>query len=212
MTSPTPARFAPPSDQDVTRLVREYPFAWLVSTALGRFAATPLPLIPRVDAEDRIVELRGHFARSNPHVELLRETPRTLILFMGPHGYVSSSWLADRTRTPTWNYATAQYLVDIEFLAGPDETNALIHEQVDTMEAGRPNAWSVADMGDRYQRLVSGIIGFRAHIRERRVKFKLGQDERDSEYADIAAALASGNAGDGTLLEWMQRCNGGRPG
>jgi transcriptional regulator len=209
--SSSPTKFAPPSDQDVTRLVREYPFAWLVTMTPVDFAATPLPLIPRVDEQDSVIELRGHFARSNPHVQFLRATPRTLILFMGPHGYISSSWLGDRTRTPTWNYAMVQYLVDIEFMEGPDETNALISEQVDTMEMGRPNAWSVPEMGPRYERLVSGIVGFRAHIRERRVKFKLGQDERDAEYADITAALAAGTEGS-TLLQWMQRSNRGRAG
>ena len=206
------AKFAPPSDRDVTRLVREYPFAWLITMGPVDFAATPLPLIPRVDEQDSVIELRGHFARSNPHVQLLRAAPRTLILFMGPHGYISSSWLADRTRTPTWNYAMVQYLVDIEFMEGPDETNALISEQVETMELGRPDAWSVPEMGPRYERLVSGIVGFRAHIRERRVKYKLGQDERDPEYADITAALASGSTEDSTLLEWMQRSNRARPG
>ena len=177
MSSAT-TRFAPPSDQDVTRLVREYPFAWLVTMSPLDFAATP----------------------------------RTLILFMGPHGYISSSWLGDRTRTPTWNYAMVQYLVDIEFMESPDETNALIAEQVDTMELGRPNAWSVPEMGSRYERLVSGIVGFRAHIRERRVKFKLGQDERDAEYADITAALSAGGPEGSTLLEWMHRSNRNRAG
>ena len=66
-------------------------------------------------------------------------------------------------------------------------------------------------MGSRYDRLVSGIIAFRAHIRERRVKFKLGQDERDSEYADIMRALAA-SSGDRTLFEWMQRANPTRSG
>ena len=113
---------------------------------------------------------------------------------MGPHGYVSSSWLADRTRTPTWNYATVQYVVDIEFMDSPQETDALLQEQVATMEAGRPNAWQVPEMGARYGRIVGGIIGFHAHIRDRRPKFKLGQDERDAEYADIQAKLGSGNA------------------
>ena len=110
-------KFAPSSEAEVTRLVLEHPFAWLVTMASnGDFAATPLPLRPVIDQRGEVSALLGHFARSNPHVELLRRVPRTLILFMGPHGYISSSWLRDRTRTPTWNYASAQYLVDIEFI------------------------------------------------------------------------------------------------
>jgi len=207
MTSPASV-FAPPSERDVTRLVLEHPFAWVVTASDGDLSATPLPLRPVVDAEGRVAEVRGHFARSNPHVQHLRRTPRSLLLFMGPHGYISSSWLADRTRTPTWNYAMVQYLVDIELVEDAERTDALMRDLVEAMEAGRPRAWSPEEMGSRYRRLVSGVIGFHAHIVERRAKFKLGQDERDSEYTDIVAALTHG--GDATLLAWMQHANTAR--
>jgi len=208
MTS-TPSAFAPSSERDVTRLVLEHPFAWVVSAADGDFKATPLPIRPVVNVEGRVTELRGHFARNNPHVDLLRRAPRALLLFMGPHGYVSASWLRDRTRTPTWNYAMVQYLVDIDFVEDATRTDALMRDLVDAMEAGRQRAWNLEEMGPRYQRLVSGVVGFHALIRDRRVKFKLGQDERDSEFEDIVAALAGG---DSALLDWMQQANAGRRG
>jgi predicted FMN-binding regulatory protein PaiB len=206
--SVVPGKFSPPEEADVTRLVLEHPFAWLVTEQDGDFAATPLPLRPVLDEHGAITALLGHFARGNPHVELLRRVPRTLVLFMGPHGYISSSWFGDRTRTPTWNYATAQFVVDIEFIEDAAGTEAILRDLIGAMEQGRPGAWSLGDMGPRYQRLVSGIIAFRAHIRERRVKFKLGQDERDAEYGDIVRAL--GAAGECALLEWMQHYNPSR--
>lgn len=206
----TPGVFTPSSERDVTRLVLEHPFAWVVTAADGDIQATPLPIRPVVDAEGCVKELRGHFSRGNAHVELLRRVPRAMLLFMGPHGYISSSWLRDRTRTPTWNYAMVQYLVDIELVEDTDRTDALMRDLVDAMEAGRERAWSLEEMGPRYRRLVSGVIGFHAHIRERRVKFKLGQDERDSEYEDIVTAFAAG--GDASLLAWMQDANAGRRG
>lgn len=207
MESPS-MRFAPPSEHDVTRLVLEHPFAWVVSTAHNEFMATPLPVRPVIDADGHIVELRGHFARSNPHLEHLRHAPRALILFMGPHGYISSSWLADRTRTPTWNYAMAQYVADIELVEDPGQTDELMRDLVNAMEAGRPDAWSLDEMGDRYRQLVAGVVGFHARICLRRTKFKLGQDERDSEYRDIVAALL--RAGDHALLASMQSANASR--
>jgi len=209
MESPA-ARFAPPTEQDVTRLVLEHPFAWVVSMTDGELMATPLPVRPVLDAAGDIVELRGHFARANPHVEHLQRTPRALLLFMGPHGYISASWLADRTRTPTWNYAMAQFVVDIELVEDPGQTDALMRDLVEAMEAGRPHAWSMDEMGDRYRRLVAGVVGFHAHICERRTKFKLGQDERDSEYRDIVAALT--RSGDQELLAAMQGANTARNG
>ena len=207
MNAPAPDNFAPPSEADVTRLVVEHPFAWVVTVVDGDFAATPLPIRPVLDEHGVVVGLLGHFARRNRHVELARRGP-SLVLFMGPHGYISSSWLADRTRTPTWNYAMVQYVVDLEFIEDVAPTHDVLNDLIGAMESGREHPWSMDEMGARRDRLVSGIIAFRARIRERRVKFKLGQDERDSEYVDIVRALQS--QGDEELLEWMRRSNEGR--
>lgn len=201
-------KFDPPTEADITRLVLDHPFAWFVTAQDGAFAATPLPLRPVLDAHGRFDVLLGHFARSNPHVELVRRVPRALLLFQGPHGYVSSSWFTDRTRTPTWNYAVAQFVVDVELVEDEAGTAHVLRDLVGAMEQGRPQAWSIEEMGGRYGQLARGIVAFRARIVERRVKFKLGQDERDAEYADITRALDA--AGDRELLEWMQHCNASR--
>lgn len=208
--SSVPRVFAPPSEQDVTRLVLEHPLAWLVTAGGGEYVATPLPLRPVVGSQGEVVELLGHFARSNPHHELARRVRPTLVLFSGPHGYVSSSWMRDRTRFPTWNYAYVQYLVDIQYTEDLVETGEILRDLVGAMERDRPNAWSIEDGGPRYAKLVHGIIAFRARILERRVKFKLAQDERESEYADIVQALEA--SGEHELLEWTRRCNAARVG
>ena len=206
--SSAPGPFAPPSERDVTRLVLEHPLAWLVTIGGGGYAATPLPLRPVVGRHGEVVELLGHFARSNPHHDLVRRVRPTLVLFSGPQGYVSSSWFRDRTRFPTWNYAHVQYLVDIEYTEDPAETGRILRDLVEAMERDRPDAWSIEEAGSRYDRLVRGIVAFRARILERRVKFKLAQDERDGEYADIVQAL--GASGQHELLEWTRRCNPAR--
>ena len=203
--SSVPSLFAPPSERDVTRLVLEHPLAWLVTTGSGEYAATPLPLRPVVGEQGEVVELLGHFARSNPHHDLARRVRPTLVLFSGPQGYVSPSWMRDRTRFPTWNYAYVQYLVDLEYTEGAVETQENLRDLVDAMEHGRPDPWSIAEGGSRYDRLVHGIAAFRAHILERRVKFKLAQDEREAEYDDIVRALET--SGQRELLDWTQRCN-----
>ncbi|MGH8287239.1 MAG: FMN-binding negative transcriptional regulator, partial [Steroidobacteraceae bacterium] len=179
------AKFAPPSEVDVTRLVLENPLAWVVSFSEADFCATPLPLRPVLDARGNVERLLGHCARSNRLVEMLKRDPRALLLFIGPNGYISPSWMADRTQAPTWNYATVQYLVDIEFIDEDAELDAVMRDLVSAMEAGRLRAWSTDDMGARYRALARRIIAFKAHIRARRAKFKLGQDERDDVYADI---------------------------
>jgi transcriptional regulator len=202
-------KFAPRSDAQVIRLIEENPLAWIVSHGSESLAATPLPLRAVTDAQGHIERLVGHFARSNSQVEVLRRDPRALILFLGPNGYISPSWMHDRTWAPTWNYASAQFLVDIEFWTDTSRLDWQIQDLVGAMEGGRDRAWSPAEMGPRYRKLTPHIIGFDAHIRARRAKFKLGQDERDTIFANIVTALSQ--SGQDDLLRWMRELNPGRP-
>ena len=202
-------KFAPRSPADTSRLVRGHPLAWVVSVATGEPRATLLPMLP-VEVDGRLERLMGHFARSNPQVQLLQAQPRALILFLGVHGYISPSWMADRTQAPTWNYASAQFDTDIEFFEDPAAIAAHLRDLVTTMEAGRPNRWTIEDMGARYRSLARRVIGFTARIRATRAKFKLGQDERDDVFSDIVRGLESQGASE--LLAWMLAFNQQRAG
>ncbi|WKL57618.1 FMN-binding negative transcriptional regulator [Asticcacaulis sp. ZE23SCel15] len=188
MMDPKPSKYAPHGDADIVSLIEAHPFAWIVSSGEG-FGATPLPLRPRLGADGRLVAFAGHFARSNAQVERLKAHPRVLILFMGPHAYVSPSWMADRTQAPTWNYMSAAFECDLSFIEDAEEIEADLNELIAAMEAGRPNGWSMAEMGERAHRLARGIIGFRADIVASNAAFKLGQDERDDVFTDILNGL-----------------------
>jgi len=188
---------------DLTDLIAAYPLAWVVSQAADGPAATPLPLMARVDAEGRIDRLIGHFARSNPQVELLRVSPRALILFQGPHGYMSPSWVSEPSWAPTWNYAVIRIEADVHFI--PELTDVALEELVHQMEAQQPHAWSISELGDRYATLRTRIVAFEAHVRRMDPRFKLGQDERPAILGDLLS-----HCEDPALGHWMRRMNPGR--
>ena len=207
MTAP-PDRFAPRSPQDLADLARQQPLAWICSAGPAGQVSTPLPLVPRFGPDGRIVAVEGHFARGNAQVAALRADGRATVLWLGVHGYVSPSWMADRTQAPTWNYASAQLQVDVRFVEEPGAIVAHLRELAERMEAGRPNAWSIDDMGPRLAQLAQRVIAFRAEVVSSREKYKLGQDERDDVYVDILAGLDA--QPDTGLPEWMRRFNPGR--
>jgi len=201
---PPPAKYAAPTAALTADLVRAYPLAWIVAPA-SDVGATPLPLRPVVGADGRIEALLGHFARANPQVEALRADPRARVLLLGPSGYISPSWLADRTQAPTWNYASVEFRVEIAFTDDEAALRAVLDDLIVAMEARRPCAWAATDMGDRYSLLSRRIVAFRATVIEERAVFKLGQDERDDVYADILTGLTDSGADD--LADWMTRLN-----
>jgi transcriptional regulator len=200
--------FAPKNEEQVLRLVLEHPLAWVVSVDASEFRATPLPLRPRVGADGRIDTLEGHMGRSNAQYAALQRDARALILFSGPQGYISPSWVSNRTWAPTWNYTVVQFLATIAFDETPARLDAHLHDLVDAMERGRPGAWHPSEMGARYETLKRMIVPFEATVVEQRAKFKLGQDERDAVFTDITQAL--GEEGSDALLAWMRELNPGR--
>jgi len=204
--SSLPDRFAPRSPLDVLKLVRSHPLAWVVSTASPGAHSTLLPLLPVLDAEQRITGFVGHFARSNAQLAQFRAAPQALLLFTGPQGYISPSWIDNRTWAPTWNYASAQFLVDLQFFEDPGLIQAHLSELVGVMEQGRPKAWKIEELGARYAGLSRGIVGFNATVREGSARFKLGQDERDEVLKNILDAL-EGSSGSVQLSDWMSHFN-----
>jgi len=203
-----PDVFAPSGDEQVLRLVLEHPLAWIVSHEAGDFHATPMPLRPRVAGDGRIEALEGHLPRSSSLHAALRRDGRALLLFAGPQGYVSPSWVSNRTWAPTWNFAVVQFVVDFAFDETPARLDAHLHDLVDAMERGRPGAWRLKEMGARYETLKRMIVPFDATVLEQRARFKLGQDEKDAVFAEITAALD--RSGADTLAAWMRMLNPGR--
>lgn len=191
--------FQPRQASDIRDLIAACPLAWIVSQTPEGMRGTTLPLLAHVDDEGAVTGLEGHFARRNPQLESLRETRTALILFLGPHSYISPSWVRDRAWAPTWNFAHAQFQVELDFFEAPTEVEAHLRELVDTMERGRDKAWSVDEMGARFASLSRGVIGFHAKIIRAEARFKLGQDERPEIFADICDAL-----GDGPLRALMR--------
>jgi transcriptional regulator len=193
--------FAPRSDADIHRLVTEHPLAWVVSGFGAEPRATPLPIRPHFGPDGRLEQLLGHFAHSNPQLEGLRADPRALILFMGPQGYISPSWMSNRDWGPTWNYAAARFSVELDLVEDAEGIRVLLDDLIGAMEQGRPKPWRADELGPRYDRLARGIVGFRGRILNVRARFKLGQDERDEVFGEILAGLEASGSLD--LRSWM---------
>ncbi|MFK4872372.1 FMN-binding negative transcriptional regulator [Novosphingobium sp. ZW T3_23] len=178
------SRWSPRNAAEIAALVAHHPLAWVVS-GTPSFHATPLPLVADLAADGSIAALIGHFALANPQVEALRQQPRALLLFQGAQGYISPELVTQPQWAPTWNYAVARFEVDVAF--SPQDNGEALDRLIAHMEGDRPDRWTVAKMGERYEPMSRHIIAFRATVLSCEATFKLGQDERPESLAQILA-------------------------
>lgn len=190
--------FQPRDGSDVAELVRAYPLCWVVSGDASDRLATPLPLLPELDSEGRLVSLFGHIAKSNPQRNALERDSRATILCMGPEGYISPTLVSNPTWGPTWNYTVCRFETDVRFV--PGETEDAVWRLAAALEGAEPGSWTPERMGERYHQLKQRIVAFRAKIVETHARFKLGQDENEAVFKNIVDGLE-----DRTLADWMSR-------
>jgi transcriptional regulator len=188
--------FAPQSSADIWQLVRDFPLATVISEGADGFAATPLPLVAEPAGDGPPVALIGHFAASNPQLASLRDRPRAMAVFHGPQAYISPRIVSKPGWGPTWNYAVVRFQIEVTLT--PEDNDRALALLAEALEGTGTDAWRPRDMGERYERLRTHIVAFRAKILSTEATFKLGQDEDDATFAEIAE-----HVGDRRLAEAM---------
>lgn len=83
--------------------MRAWSFATLVTVGASGVNATHLPFL--LDARDDSPGLlTTHLAQKNPQLEDLRAGAEALVIFQGPHAFITPSWYVKQSTFPTWNY------------------------------------------------------------------------------------------------------------
>lgn len=183
-----PEHFRVRDDASAIAFMRANPFAILVSqTAEGPFA-THLPLAIRQEGE-RVI-LLGHVAKANPHWQYLQSQPQALVIFHGPHAYVSTENYTSRENVPTWNYGAVHAYGEARVLAEPEQLLPILHDLIGTFEALYAEQW--AGLSEEYRRrMLSHIVGFEIAVTKLEAKFKLSQNRTKQEQENVITSLSA---------------------
>ena len=202
-----PAPFREGSKERLHELMRRNEFATLVTVADGLPSVSHLPF--RLDAgRGEHGTLRAHVARANAQWEQLAEGRETLVIFQGPHTYVSPSWYAHHPAVPTWNYAVVHAWGTPRLL---DEagTVAVLREISDAYEGGP--GWTFDGLPGEYsEKMARGVVGFEISITRMEGKYKFSQNRPEEDQARVADALQAGSALDQETARLMREINKGR--
>ena len=167
--------------------MRANPFAILVSMNEHQPFATHLPLLIN-DSAGRLT-LRGHVAKANPHWQMLDGQGESLIIFHGPHAYISPSLYEIRESVPTWNYAAVHVYGKGRVLTENSEARQVLEELIAQFDAAYRAQWS--SFTDEYRdRMQRHIVAFEIKASRMEAKFKLSQNRTKTEQENVIRALA----------------------
>ncbi|MGA9854822.1 MAG: FMN-binding negative transcriptional regulator [Gammaproteobacteria bacterium] len=169
-------------------MLRRYPFALLLTTNAESIQATHLPFM--IDAERGPQgTLLGHMARANPHWQLFDGRREALVVFTGPHAYISPSWYADKITVPTWNYVAIHAHGRPAIVEDKLRVRAMLERLVSEHEAYVNPPWSTAQADDYVQQQLDYIVAFEFEITRLEGTFKLNQNRSPADQEGVVRAL-----------------------
>ncbi|MHA3981853.1 FMN-binding negative transcriptional regulator [Acinetobacter venetianus] len=168
--------------QDVLHdLIRQYPFATLITQSNAGLDANHLPFKLLSDPEHHRAVLIAHIARNNPLHTQIRNGTEVLVIFQGEQGYISPNWYPSKQQhhqhVPTWNYQVVHVKGIIRFLEDEKSLRGILAKLTRTHEAKQPKPWKMSDAPSDYiAEELKGIIGIEIEIKQMTGKFKLSQN------------------------------------
>lgn len=175
---------------EVKRLIRENPWATIVSPATSGLVASHYPVVLEETGNESI-SIVSHVGRPD---ERLHELGRheVLLIVQGPHGYISPSWYPRGQIVPTWNHVTAHLYAKPEVLS--DEENFLVLSRlVDHFEGIMPDPRSLSMDEERTRRVAQGTVGIRLRVTRFDARLKLSQDKAPEVVDRIITELEHGD-------------------
>lgn len=177
--------------EEIRNFVQENSFGTIVTTKKGRPIATHLPFGFTEQGEDFYIT--GHMAYGNPQWRTFEENDDVLVMFQGPHAYISSSWYAHEN-VPTWNYQAVHMYGKASIL----EKDALIKDLTTMLEKyeghrENPVLWDTLSP-KLLESELKGIVGFKIKVEEIQAAYKLSQNRNETDYNNIIEKLR--NEGD----------------
>jgi transcriptional regulator len=144
--------------------------------------------------------LKAHLALGNPQWRTLQEEREVLVMFQGPHSYISPSWYEVELSVPTWNYTTVHAYGRPRLITEQAELYQHLSTLVTTYEGAFPQPWQLAKLPTDYvEKMMKGVVGLSIEITRLEGKFKMSQNRSTQDQQQVIEHLQT--AGDTTSRE-----------
>jgi len=177
-------------EEDREKLIafmKAHNFANLVSVANNVPIATHLPFV--IEERDEKLFLVSHMAKANPQWQSFGNN-EPLIIFQGPHAYISPSHYEKQQNVPTWNYIAVHAYGKARIIDDPKEVWNLMERTIHRFEEKFMEQWKTLAPG-YVNNMLKEIVAFEIEVTKLDGKYKLSQNKTKNEQQQIIASLGS---------------------
>ncbi|PAQ15523.1 protease [Bacillaceae bacterium SAOS 7] len=181
-----PKYFKVTSIDEIEEFIQKHSFGTLVTAKQGRPIATHLPFGLTKKGDDYYIT--GHMAYGNPQWRALETCEDVLVIYQGPHAYISSSWYQDE-KVPTWNYQ-AVHVYGTASILNEQELKQDLTMMLQKYEKHRKNPVLWDNLSPQLlEKELKGIVGFKIKVQEIQAAYKLSQNRDKEDYYSIVDKL-----------------------
>lgn len=183
-----PSSFA---ENDINKLfgfIRENNFGILFSNNQNFPEATHLPFMLNKNFGENGT-LIAHFAKANKHWKRISEQQEMLVIFNGPHSYISPSWYKNRVTVPTWNYAAVHVYGKPKVIHERNQLLQMVTDLTNFHENQIKSNWSLEEGESIIETELKAIVGIEIEISRIEGKFKFNQNRSIDDQARVLENL-----------------------
>ncbi len=182
-------------EKDRSRIVpfmRQYPFAILCAVDANHTpVATQIPVL--IEERNEKLFITGHIMKKTDHHEACKTNSSVLVIFNGPHSYISAGWYPVPQVASTWNYMTV-HAKGMLLFSGDDALRDILQRTTSLFEKKDSPALMEKMPEDYIQSNMKAIAAFEIAVTDLQATFKLSQNKDRGTRENIIKELE--NTGD----------------
>ena len=197
--------FKEQDEQVIKEFIDEHPFALLTGCdSDNKPVATQVPVFIEENGGRKI--LRGHIMRNTDHHKAFLHNEHVLVVFTGPHTYVSGTWYSNPHTASTWNYMSVHVNGIIKFLDKAALVDVLRMTTLHFENHNHQSATIFDNLPSEYtQKLMKAIVAFEIEVMEMDAVFKLSQNRDAESYQNIIEKLKEQGQDGRDIAEEMEK-------
>ena len=178
--------FTEEDQEKVIAFMKENSFAVVTGFGEEYPVASHLPL--NIEIRSEKIFFTGHLMKNTDHHKAFEKNENVLVVFNGPHTYVSASWYTKPDVASTWNYITVHAKGKIRFTDEAGTYNAI--RSITNKYEGTGTAASFDKLPKEYvMKLINAIVGFEIEVMSIDNVFKLSQNHNEETRVSISSHL-----------------------